>query len=528
MLSFITPLWLLGLVLLPLIRWLHRGGRHRRALPVSRLALWWGSAASSPAAGERRPPDPAWRRRALFTALVFVALAGPQWPQPRARITLWVDDSLSMLTREAQGTRLALGLAQARALLAEVPLAEAEVRTLADPWRALGALTEGAVAGIVAGAPGKTPGAPPAALLARDRLHWLVTDGAHAALLEWPGNRRADRLIQVGTVTRNVGLERLAARRNASDPEKFDLLLKLTNGGTAVETREVGFVTDGGEAIRSTHRLDPGASAFVTATIVASTQVRATLQPGDALTEDDGIALALAPLGRRRVAADAKCPKALVAAVGTHPALALVPGNASDAQAVLDCGTAGAASAAPTLRVRADRTPARWPGSVQWAPSVAESGRIRLASEQLPVAAQLQVRPADAVLLAVGGEPVIVSRAGEARLIETSLDFESMGRARGPEIPLLVNLMFERLLGVRLLDAVALTDRGAGSARVAPLGAPPDGLSTASARATGESGALRDGAMPLLLLAALVLLWEIVALGRQWVRLTGYAQGQAE
>ena len=105
LLSFAAPIWLSGLLLLPVIRWLHRGGRQRRAVPVSRLDLWQRSVASSPAAGERRPPDPAWRRRALLTALLFIALSEPQLPEQRTRITLWVDDSLSMLTREAQRQR---------------------------------------------------------------------------------------------------------------------------------------------------------------------------------------------------------------------------------------------------------------------------------------------------------------------------------------------------------------------------------------------------------------------------------------
>ncbi len=56
---------------------------------------------------------------------------------------------------------------------------------------------------------------------ARDRLHWLLTDGAHSALFEWPGDSRPDRVVQVASVTRNVGLERLSARRNLNDPEQY-------------------------------------------------------------------------------------------------------------------------------------------------------------------------------------------------------------------------------------------------------------------------------------------------------------------
>ena len=519
LLSFAAPIWLSGLLLLPVIRWLHRGGRQRRAIPVSRLELWQRSAASSPAAGERRPPDPAWRRRALLTALLFVALSDPQLPEQRTRITLWIDDSLSMLTREAHRTRMVEGLAQARSLLAGVPDADVEVRTLGDPWHSVGALTDASVETIVAGAGRKPPTAPPVALLRGERLHWLVTDGAHAALFEWPGDRRPDRIIQVAGVTRNVGLERLSARRNLNDPERYDLLLKVTSGGTAVETRVVAFATDAGEIGSSTLRIEAGASALVNAAIPASPRVRATLQPADALAEDDEIVLDLQPLRRRRVATDSKCPAALMAAIRTHPALAVAKQSTPDVEAALDCGTHGAASDVATLRVLADRLPARPRGSVQWSATVPASRRIGLDPEGMQIAARLRARPGDDVLLAAGAEPLIIRRAGPVKTLETSLDFGSEESTRRPEIPLLVNLMFEQLLDDRLLDEIAIADRGAGSAMVAPGRA---GAIADSGRPS-DSRALRNSARLLLVAALLVLLWEMIALGRQWYRSSDFA-----
>ena len=515
LLSFAAPIWLSGLLLLPVIRWLHRGGRQRRAVPVSRLDLWQRSVASSPAAGERRPPDPAWRRRALLTALLFVALSEPQLPEPHARITLWIDDSLSMLTREANGTRLADGLDRARSLLADAPDAVVEVRTLSDPWQSLGVLNDATVSTLVAAAGRKPPTAPPAALLSRESLHWLLTDGAHAALLEWPRARSPDRVIQVGGVTRNVGLERLSARRNLNDTERYDVLLKVTNGGTADETRVVVFTTDAAEVGRSTHRIEAGASVLVNAVIPAASRVRAALQPADALAEDDEIVLDLRPLRRRRVAIDSKCPSALLAAIRAHPALAVAKEMSPDVEAALDCGSHAAARGVATLRVLADRLPTRPAGAVQWSSAVPESRRIRLDPERMQLAARLGARPADEVLLAAGDEPLIVKRAGSTKLLETSLDFGSEESARRPEIALLVNLMFEELLDDHLLDGIAIFDRGAGSAMVAPsvrAGATADsGLAT-------DSRPIRNSARPLLLAALLVLLWEATALCLQWYR----------
>ncbi|WP_144290021.1 hypothetical protein [Ideonella sp. A 288] len=531
MLTLAAPWWLLGLGLLPVIRWLHRGGAHRRVVQVARLGLWRGSAVSPPAAGTRRPPDPAWRRRALLATLCLLALAEPQWPLQATRITLWVDDSLSMRTREGPATRLAEGLASARTALDEVAGAEVEVRALGDPWHNLGALSPSTVATVSAAAAGRQePGAPPAPLLRSDRLHWLLTDGADAALLDWPGGRRPDRVVQVGRVASNIGLARLSARRHPDDADRIDLLLTVANGGASAETREIVVSTDAGEALRSTRQIEPGRSVQVAATVPASARVRATLQPGDALAEDDEIALDLAPLRRRKVAVDPACPPALAAAVAAHPALTVAAAGAADADAALHCGTADAARRVPTIHARADRAPARATGAVQWSTAVADARRVRLDTDRLALAARLQPRPADTVLLAIGGEPVIVGRAGAPTQVDTSLDFATMALAPGADTPLLVNLMAEQVLDARLLDEIAVTDRGAAASRVAPAASaaavvtPPGDPKGAAVSDAHRARALADGVRPLLGLALLVLLWEIAALGRQWRRLRPVAE----
>ncbi len=142
----------------------------------------------------------------------------------------------------------------------------------------------------------------------------------------------------------------------------------------------------------------------------------------------------------------------------------------------------------------------------------------------MQVAARLEARPGDVVLLAAGDEPLIVSRAGASKLLETSLDFDAEEALRGPEIPLLVNFMFERLFGGNLLDEIAIADRGAGSAQVVPS---ERAGASAVARAPGSAHSLHDWTQPFLVAALLVLLWELVALARQWQRTVAYQSAES-
>lgn len=553
MLSFAAPLWLLGLLALPAIRWLHRGGRHRRALAVVHLGLWQGSAAHTAAAAERRPPDPAWRRRALFAALAALALAAPQWPAARHRATLWIDAAPSMFVREAGGTRLALALAQARRELAADDIDDVEFRLLGDPWRAIdadaiaslsaslptsqsGSLSDSLSAPLSAQPPASPPAAlrdparwsrpPPAALLRPERRQWLLTDGVHATARAWPDGSAPDRVIQVANVLRNVGVDRLAARRNADDARRMDVLVELVNGGATAETRELQLDADGRQAARVVRTLAAGASTTLQFTLPAAARLRATLQPSDALPEDDGLALDLTPLARRRVAVDPGCPSRLRAAVAIHPGLAEAAVDAIDVDAVLDCGGAGTARERPTLRMRDAGLPALRSGAPQWSAALASSERPAVDATRLRLAGALDVQPGDRVLLALGEQPAVVRRAASPVRLDCALDFASAAAAASPDTPLLVDWLFERLLGTRLLDAIAVVDHGAGASRVVPTAGAANASSTASAAAAraaavpaAPTAPARDLALPLLLAALAILPWEIAALALQWRRL---------
>jgi hypothetical protein len=507
-LSFATPAWLLGLLLVPVIRWLHRGGPQRRAVPVASLALWRKAETTGPAAGARRPPDPAWRRRALIATLLALVLAGPQTAVEIKQITLWVDDSLSMLTREDGVPRLARGLELAATELASRPGVAVEVRTLSHPWEVHRGLDAGAIGELVAAAGQQEPAPPPAALWRGDCEQWLVTDGASDAL----DGRGYRRVIQVGDMRRNVGLLRLSARRSLEDRDRLDVEVQARNGGDTAEERAVALSGDGGEILRSKLRLEPGESVTMSASAMVGSRLSARLEPGDALEADDSISLDTSLFAAKPVNVDPSCPASLVTALRAHPALTLTSETAGAALSVV-CTNAIAPGPQPLLHIQRGESPQAVDGPLLWSPTVDRSSR-KPGDYALRTAGRLAAPQAkDLVLLATGATPLIVRRAGDAAiLIETSLDVGINAGDDPAALPLLVAFLVDEALSTSLLDSVAINARASGSVVVVPRAiAEADSGASATASATGS----RARSRPLLFLALLALSWELAVLLRR-------------
>lgn len=122
--SFAAPLFLLGLLALPLLAVLYRAAQDRRR----RAAAAFVSPALRPAVA---PWDPGWRRHlpmALFAAALaalLVALARPQAtvavPVERANVMLIIDESSSMRASDVHPTRLEAAREAAETFVEDVP-----------------------------------------------------------------------------------------------------------------------------------------------------------------------------------------------------------------------------------------------------------------------------------------------------------------------------------------------------------------------------------------------------------------------
>lgn len=513
MLSLAAPAWLAGLLLLPLLRWWHRGGAPVRALPVARLALWQAAAAAAAAAGVQRPPDPVWRRRALLLALLCAALAAPQLERPGSRITVWVDDSPSLLAREDGGRRLDLALAQATAALHSGD--EVEWRALGAPWQLAGTRAEQAGPVLAAGADGMRstpPAAPPVALLRADRQHWLLTDGVHPAVAQWPIGQAPDRVIQVGTPLDNLGLTRLAARRLPDAPAMLDLLVAWANGGPAGTRRTLVLSADGREVARREIHAEAGAGGSLRLRLNSGLRLEAQLEPPDRLSGDDRLALDTSVLQPQAIHLDPRCGPLLQAAVRAHPALRHVAAPESTSLQIL-CGDGPVLATTAVLRLYSERLPTTVAGPLAWDAGLRPV--VPLGVEALRVAGRLQPAAGDRVLLSAGAQVLAVQRAprpGDGPRIDTVLDPEAMGRTPDGAWPRLMNRLLEQLVGGPLLDAVASTGRPAEAVQVTP------GTLPATVSGDHRRGATRTRlalALPLLWLALALLLWELASAARR-------------
>jgi hypothetical protein len=513
---FLSPAWLFGLLLVPVIWYLHRTGPVLRRHPVASLDLWRDARLEAMQAGRRRRADPAWIRRAAIAVLLSLALAGPTLPRGGQRVTLWVDDSLSMQAMESGRTRLERGLDLAAAALGAAGVRDVETRVLSSPWRA-GAGFGPSDRGTIASQAGRSePQLPDPARLDKARSHWLITDGADARVNAWLAAAPVTQVFQVSDVAQNVGIAWLSARPQPADDLSLAVQVQITNAGDQTETRRVEVSTDSNAIGLRNVSIEPGASATIAVNARGPARsVTARLSPTDALRADDEVSVNTSSLAPVATVVDPACPAAVLRAIGAHPALRA--SSESDARLAVDCGGAGTAnSSLPRVHV-VDGDPEAINGStLLWAPGLAGGlPRMRPAPLMRSRGRLETAGPADSVLLQAGATPLIVLRHGTPRVVETSLDLSGPEIAHDDALPLLVGLLADVAMDDSLLARTASGGRGAVASQVAPL----ERLQVRAATVPLAVHA-RDEAtlLPLLLLAMALLMWDVGALGRRLVR----------
>ena len=457
-----NPGLLLLLALVPLLRWLHRRREVGVEIAVSALFLWPREDAPIESKRRHAKPDPRWRMRALIAALLVIAAAAPFLPASAPRpLDIWVDDSPSMWTREDGATRLELGARLLADALAET--GARPVRLIALHQR--GSPLEPAVrdarslASAVSGwlTPGRSGGRLPEPLqLDELRDHWLISDGADPAVLDWARRSPLSRVIPVGRRTENAAITRLALRPQPEMPERLAGVVQVTNAGTRTATRRLEVRAGPRRLVDEQIEIPAGGRVQhlfeVRGPLVPA--LRASIGPADALLLDDSLVLAQPEAERPGVYMGPQCGPDLTRAISVHGGVREAP--ADRAALVIGCSPEPPAGSRATLWLR---------------PPTSEG----------PAAGSMLV-------------------ATRGRTLEAQLPVDAAQLARGPEYPVLVAGLLDRALGRPLLDRRISVERAEGDARIVPA------LPKARLRGDGPSSAERADSSTAILLLALGLL----------------------
>jgi hypothetical protein len=350
--------------------------------------------------------------------------------------------------------------------------------------------------------------------LAPTRAHWLVTDGADDAVNAWLGNAVIDRVIQVASTSRNVGIARVTVRPQPADQDAGAIQILLRNGGSEPEARTVEVSADSVALASHAVSIDAGASVTLTQVVPLPVQrLIVRLVPTDALPQDDSASVDGTPLAAIAVHVDPSCGPEVTRAIGAHPALQATTGR--DVGLIIDCGSAwGDDVPVPRVVLRQGPSEQFDASSVLWS-RTATGAPPRIAGFSPRARGRLDApRSVDEVLLAASEVPLVIRRAGSPLTVETSLDLGAAELTGTDAVPLLVAFLADAALDASLLE------RSAGLAR-------GDSASVVVARAVLEAQPRSrdvthgDGApftLPFVMLAVVLLAWEALSLARRWLR----------
>lgn len=511
MLELASPLWLLGLAIVPLIRWLHRWRAPLSRVPVSALFVWQADSTESVGREIRPTPDPAWRRRALIAFLLVMALCSPFLRHQDSRVTVWIDDSLSMTAIENGRPRLADGLQELKRALDDYGTGNVTLRSLTDSTKSVDLGDSRALDTDfwLAGLP-LAPDPPAPAIMSTGSAHWLVTDGASPALIGWGRNAEISNVINVGQSTENVAIVRLAARRSVENPGSTDFLVTVANRGLENARRELIVRSGAREHVIDTDVIAAGESTGIEfSSRPAGDDVEALLRPADVLAADDTLRLESTLFEKLGTLVDPACPSALVRAIDMHEGLRRDSGT-GDATLQLLCSDKEP-EAAHVIRFHRSTIAAVDTGAMDgmptWLPAAGTLQNLQLRAAWINASAWPGTIQRSRDILIQGDDALVVS-SGQST-VETVIDMAREEFASQPEYTAFVAGLVDLAMERPILDPIAATVRESIESDIAPreLAANSDPTSVQSPSTTGFS-------ILLLVLAMFAIIFDLLLLWR--------------
>ena len=447
--SWANPL-ALGLLLLAVLLLLVRWRQPRRRIAVGNLYLWAATATHQTTAMSRR-----WRRHSSLLMQVAVvvtlaaAIARPLVELPEEHIAVVLDTSMSMAARYGEGSRLDAAKARIRERLEALGfgsrvrlwLAGATLRDAGefayDDSRLVSLLgqveADGGAAALDEAIRQATHAEP-----APDRVLVLADSPPQAPT-------RAVEWIAIGDAAPNVAIAELTAHRRVTDPGNVDVLLRVSNFGSAVAVREL--VLELGTETLHRQMLEVPARRNTELMLpvgnIAGVLI-ARLLPADALPPDDERGTIIAPRQPLRIRL-VNGSQYVRAALAARRDVAVIADGGADTNAVdlivcdgcrglpAESAIVGVLMIPPALETGA-------PHSLVWhgRPHPVLDGLTTPSALVVPVASSRPIDP-QSILASAGDLPVLAAyeRDGQ-RVVELRLDLPRSGLTFDPTFPMLV------------------------------------------------------------------------------------------
>jgi len=244
--SFQNPLWLILLIIIPLIRWLHQFRQQFGNIPCTTLFLWIKSQHHAHSNGIISRPDRQWLLRALITIVIILSLSEPFIQnQGKPSMKVWVDDSLSMFALEEQSqpgtntsseyqTRMQLAIKQLYSYLMDADPANIQLSSLSNPALTLRLEADHQSSWLTQLAewtsrPRGEPVPPTSEDLSPEYNHILLTDGADKVLNRWIQTVPLQHVIRVGHSVQNIAITHLSLRNSLNQSASIKGIAQINN-----------------------------------------------------------------------------------------------------------------------------------------------------------------------------------------------------------------------------------------------------------------------------------------------------------
>lgn len=450
-------------------------------MPVSALFLFQALRQYDSGAAASHRADPLWRLRALIIGSALVALSGPVWQDTStAPVEVWVDDSLSMQALEQGESRLGHAFQQLIETLAPRRSREIVLHSLGTPNQRLQIgpaqpMEQQALLREWRKIPVAEPHPPASTTLRPEALHYLLTDGADAALNRWSGQAPLQQLIRVGTATDNLALTLLSLRPALTEPDSWMGLVALSNLGKTRVMANLEVANGSGKLLDWPLDLEPDSSIAESFRLqLASLEgLYARLSPTgpmplDALPLDDQLTLPFTQRARLYIGISGDCSRYLLAALRSDRGVGITTLEDPRIEAQLLCGDLPLPSATPTIRLHPIVQRRLTTSAPHWHAAAGKLQQLLLQRLEYSSSAP-QATPTQQLLLSGDGRALILAVGEPVPRIEIFLDMASSELTSSPLYPLLLSGLFEQLLQRSSDDEIIRVERDPQASRIAPL-----------------------------------------------------------